>query len=76
MSTDSQKLDMILEKTHSIDIRLSVLESSVKGLPVKVARLESDSKGIKLAVKIFVGAVPVLLVLIRWLGLSIETIGD
>lgn len=78
MSTDSQKLDMILDKVHSIDIRLNTLEVSLKGIPTKVSRLESDSKAAKTTFKVFAAAVPVLLVLVRWLGLShlIEAIGE
>ena len=78
MSTDSEKIDIILSKVHSIDIRLSVLETSVKGIPAKVSRLESDSKAAKTTLKVLVGAIPVLLVLIRWLGLGslVQAIGE
>lgn len=78
MSTDSQKIDMILEKAHSIDIRLSILETEFKGIPIKVSRLESDSKGAKAALIAIIGSIPVLLVLVRWLGLSplIQAIGE
>jgi hypothetical protein len=70
MSTDSEKLDTILEKVHSIDIRLNTLEVSLKGIPTKVLRLESDSKTVKSVFTVLTVAVPVFLVLLRWLGLS------
>jgi len=78
MYTDSQKIDAILEKAHSIDVRLSVLEASLRDIPGKVDKLESDSRTSKLIAKIAASSVPVLIVLIKWLGLSslIQSIGE
>ena len=78
MSTDSQKIDIILEKAHSIDVRLSVLEASLREIPGKVDKLERDSRTSKLIAKIAASSVPVLIVLIKWLGLSslIQSIGE
>lgn len=78
MSTDSQKIDLILEKVYSIDVRLSVLESSLKDIPGKVEKLERDGQTSRLIVKIAGSSVPILLILIKWLGLTslIKIIGE